>query len=310
LERGRDLFNNDKYSRDVNRWFDSGRHLLDRIKNDSTTNEFVSKVQKLFADFALDSQGRPDLYSLQDSLNQLRLILIPVLSKQLASMPIPKVEGSNENYDFALENVTVYVSDFIPEMVHLRTKSDTKLDVTKLEASKQELKVVLDIEKFRPRFDNVVFWYKRKHFPKLEDKGIADIDLSAGEGTKIKIIWKVKSEANKPFTFSLMKVKAVIDKMDIKIKDAKHDVLDKIATTMFIGTIKQQVAQAIVNNLVDSLQPINDQMNNWFASHPIDSMMDTANKQLKQAYEKGVARIPEHPLETAIDTGKQIYENV
>lgn len=76
-----------------------------------------------------------------------------------------------------------------------------------------------------------------------------------------------------------MKIKAVIDKMDIKIKDAKHEyasfflfpykfsVIDKIATTMFIGTIKQQVAQAIVSNLAESLQPINDQMNNWFARY-------------------------------------------
>jgi hypothetical protein len=310
LERGRNLINSDKYSVDFNRWMDSGRHLLDRIKNDSTTNEFIGKVQKLFSDFALDSKGRPDLFTLQDSLNQLRLILLPVLSKQLSSLPIPRVEGSNENYDFALENVRIYVSDFIPEMVQLTTKSDTKLDVAKLETSKQEFKVILSIERFRPRFEDVVFWYKRKHFPKLEDRGIVDIDLSAGEGTRIKIVWKIKSEANKPFTFSLMKVKSVIDKMDIKIKDAKHDVLDKIATTMFIGTIKQQVAQAIVNNLVDSLQPINDQMNKWFASHPIDTLMENANRQLKSAYEKGVSSIPERPLETALETGKQIYENV
>lgn len=42
-------------------------------------------------------------------------------------------------------SVSNLCSDFIPEMVQLTTKSDTKLDVAKLETSKQELKVVLNM---------------------------------------------------------------------------------------------------------------------------------------------------------------------
>lgn len=38
--------------------------------------------------------------------------------------------------------------------------------------------------------------------------------------------------------------------------------------------------------------------------------MENANKQLKSTYEKGISSIPERPLETALETGRQIYENV
>jgi len=176
-----------------------------------------------------------------------------------------------------------------------------------METQKNETKVVLEIDKLKPKFMDLKFWYKRKTFPKIEDYGTADIDLSAGDGTKIKIIWKIKSKENKPFTFSLMKVKCIIDKMDVHIIEAKHDIFDKITTTLFISQLKQSVAQAIVNNIVDGLQPLNDQMNQWFASKPLDTLYKKMDEQLKQTYEKGQEYI-QRPLQTAIDTTKAKFE--
>jgi len=310
LDRGSALLRSEKYNRNFQELFESSRLVLDKIQNDSTTQNFVDKLGTWAQHFALDSEGRPDLFVIQESISELRKMVIPVLSKQLATIPIPRVEGSNDNYHYAIENLTFYVSDFIPEYIQLQTKSDTVVDVHSLETPKNELKVILNIDRFRPHFENVSFWYKRKTFPKMEDHGIADIDLSAGEGTRIKVIWKIKAESDKPFTFSLMKVKCVIDKMDIKIRDAKHDVLDRIATTLFIGQIKQSVAQAVVNNLVNSLQPLNDQMNRWFASRPITTMMENANKQMKEQFDKGAEYLSAEPLQKAMETGRQVIENI
>jgi len=310
LDRGSALLRSEKYNRNFQELLDSSRLCLDKIQNDSTTQNFVEKLGNWAQDFALDSQGRPDLFVIQESISELRKMVIPVLSKQLATIPVPRIEGSNDSYHYALENLTFYVNDFIPEYIQLQTKSDTVVDVQNLETPKNELKVMLNIDRFRPHFENVSFWYKRKTFPKMEDHGIADIDLSAGEGTRIKIIWKIKSESNKPFTFSLMKVKCVIDKMDIRIRDAKHDVLDKIATTLFIGQIKQSVAQAVVNNLVNSLQPLNDQMNKWFATRPVNTLMSNANERMKEQFDKGAEFLSEKPLEKVVETGRQVLENI
>jgi len=300
LDRGSSLMRSDKYNQRFQDLFESSRIVLDKIQNDSTTQNFLDKIGQFAQHFALDSQGRPDLFVIQESIGELRKMVIPILSKQLSTIPIPRVEGSDDNYHYALENLTFYVADFIPEYVQLQTKTDTVVDVHNLETPKNELKVILNIDRFRPHFENVSVWYKKKTFPKIEDHGIADIDLSAGEGTRIKIIWKIKSESDKPFTFSLMKVKCVIDKMDIRIRDAKHEILDKIATTLFIGQIKQSVAQAVVNNLVTSLQPLNDQMNKWFATRPVNTLMRNANERMKQQFEKGAEFLSEKLLEKTI----------
>jgi len=195
----------------------------------------------------------------------------------------------------------------LPQYFELKTKTDLKVDIAKMETQKNETKVVLEIDNLKPKFMDLKFWYKRKTFPKIEDYGTADIDLSAGDGTKIKIIWKIKSKENKPFTFSLIKVKCIIDKMDVHIKEAKHEIFDKITTTLFISQLKQSVAQAIVNNIVDGLQPLNDQMNQWFASKPLDTLYKKMDEQLKQTYEKGQEYI-QRPLQTAIDTTKAKFE--
>jgi len=201
----------------------------------------------------------------------------------------------------------ITIGDFLPKYFELKTKTDLKVDIAKMETQKNETKVVLEIDNLKPQFKDLKFWYKRKTFPKIEDYGIADIDLSAGDGTKIKVIWKIKSKENKPFTFSLMKVKCIIDKMDVHIIEAKHDIFDKITTTLFISQMKQSVAQAIVNNIVDGLQPLNDQMNQWFASKPLDTLYTKIDEQLKQTYQKGQDYI-QGPLQTAIDTTKEKFQ--
>jgi len=74
--------------------------------------------------------------------------------------------------------------------------------------------------------------------------------------------------------------------MNIDIKDAKHNTLDKMVTSLFIKRIKQSIAQSIVDSIVHSLQPLNDQMNQWFTSRPIESITDKANVSFHTAFEK------------------------
>jgi hypothetical protein len=154
------------------------------------------------------------------------------------------------------------------------------------------------------------FWYLRKTFPKIEDFGNVDIDLSKGKGAKIKIIWKIKSKSNRPFAFALLEVKCIIDSMDVTVKDAKHEILDRIATSVFAANLKQSVAQGIVNAIVDSLRPMNDQMNSWFASRPIESLYERANEQIHQVYQQTNRLIKDHPIDKAMDKAREIVSDI
>jgi hypothetical protein len=195
--------------------------------------------------------------------------------------------------------------------LQLKTKNVLQLDIKEFETKRADTKVILEVDNIKPKFRNVKFWYKRKSFPKIEDEGVCDIDLSAGEGTKLRIIWKIKSRANKPYTFSLMKVQCTISHMDIKIKEARHDILDKIASSLFIGTIKQSLAQSIVNNLVESLQPLNDAMNQWFSSRPLTSVVERANESLQSAVVQTQQYIQEKPITERIsEATEQLKEKL
>jgi len=113
------------------------------------------------------------------------------------------------------------------------------------------------------------------------------VDLTAGEGTEIKVEWMIRSKKDQPFIISLRKVKCVVDKLDIDIKEAKHEIWDKFVKTFFAARIKKSIAQNIVDSIVTNIEPFNDQLNEFFRSHPWERFAEIANEQLKEAYTRG-----------------------
>jgi len=111
-----------------------------------------------------------------------------------------------------------------------------------------------------------------------------------------------------PFIITLTKVKCVIDKLDITIKEAKHDVFDKIAKTIFAGRIKKSVAQSIVDNIVKAIEPFNDRLNTWFSGHPMEQLAEKANEQLKYAYTRGQEVVREQVLPKMQEAAETIKE--
>lgn len=102
-------------------------------------------MRKLGADFAFDDQGRPDLFVIQQSLSQMKGILVPVITKQLANLPIPKIEGSNPKYDFSVDGMILHVGDLLPEFVNFQTKTDTRMNVQRLATQKNSTRVVMEM---------------------------------------------------------------------------------------------------------------------------------------------------------------------
>jgi len=310
LYRGRQIFEGPKYAKKINTMSRSSQEYLNKLTNDALSNELSDKFKKFMEDFALDSQGRPDLYVMSDSLSQLKNLVYPLLQKQLSEVTVARIVGSNESLDWAIENVLVSIPDMMPELFTIRTKNLISINLKQLETEKNNTKVTLEVKNIRPVFKNMKFWYQRKTFPKIEDYGVADIDLSKGTGARIKINWKVKSKNNRPFAFSLMEVRCVIDSLEVDIKEAKHSVFDRLATSLFAATIKQQVAAAIVNSIVDALSPLNDQMNEWFATRPAATLYSRANQSIQYAYNSANQAIKDHPLEKAAELASDLKDRV
>jgi hypothetical protein len=85
----------------------------------------------------------PDLFRLEHSLSQMKGMLIPLLTTHLTGIPIPRIEGSKDGYQFAIENFIFSASDILPEYIHLRASSDIKVTVPSLHTEKAVTKITL-----------------------------------------------------------------------------------------------------------------------------------------------------------------------
>jgi len=139
----------------------------------------------------------------------------------------------------------------------------------------------MEVERIRATFKNIHFWYRRKHMPRLEDQGVADVDLSAGTGVTIKLVWKLSSVNGQPYQLRLSRVLCNISKLRITIRNARHNMLDKLVTKLFAGMIKKQIATAIVNNIQKYVEPLGAKLNSLFKTRPAHGLATRVNDQMK-----------------------------
>jgi len=88
---------------------------------------------------------------------------------------------------------------------------------------------------------------------------------------------------NEAFQLKLVKVKCNVDRLVIRVRSAKHNILDKLATKLFAGTIKKQIANAIVNNIISTLTPMSGRLNELFRRRPMVGMAHRVNDGMKSA---------------------------
>ena len=73
------------------------------ITHDTASNDLLEKLSKFGRDFALDSQHRLSPLIIQDSLVQMKNLLIPIIKEQIIAIKIPNIKKSNENYDLEVD---------------------------------------------------------------------------------------------------------------------------------------------------------------------------------------------------------------
>jgi hypothetical protein len=132
--------------------------------------------------------------------------------------------------------------------------------------------------------------------PKIQDEGIANIDLSTGQGINVKMVWHLETPTGpgaSTSTISLAEVKCSIERVNIAIIQSKHQILDKVATSLFSSKIKKTITREVVNTIMSKVKPVNDALNDFFASRPINHFLEKANTQLGVVYTKASDKISE-----------------
>jgi hypothetical protein len=287
LDRSFDILSADsnKYQLKFHKLFDDMWMLFNNVKNDEVNIRFHDNWETLAKHLFTDSSGKPNLYTTQESIKQLKEIVLPMIIERLQNVPLPKIEGSNDTYDYYLESMTFNGSDILPDHFHLKILSD--LDIGTVDSADNEVSALIDlrVDNIRMSFDGMKFFYKRKAFPRIEDHGICNVDI-AGDGLLLRARWIASSKSGQAFQFKLSSVKCKIDELNIEIIDSQHRIIDGIVSTLFKNYIKQQVAEAIVQKIRENLDPVHKKLNEFFQKQQEQQPAFTPNIQFRNKKQK------------------------
>jgi len=259
--------------------------MLNNVKHDSTTKEFQSRLERFNKDFALNSMGKTDVYVLGNSVDQLRLLFVPLLKQFLENIPIDRIDILGDTYDVRLENLVFSGSDILPEFIDFRMDNKFHVDLKDTDLNISRTRLIAHIRNIKPEFKNLKFQYRRKSFPKIEDFGVANLKFG-GEGAKIKLVWEIRTLPGHPTTAVLLENRCKIDTITIEINSSqtKHSLLDKIMAVFLQQRIKHEISMAVEDYINENVEAINQQINQFFGENPWESVRQKATSQLLETF--------------------------
>jgi len=234
------------------------RLIWDNIKDDELTKEFAQKTKELAQDLILDDSGRPNLGVSLTGMNQFRSLIAPILRKNLEYLPVPSFSGSNNTYYYEVEGLELNGREIIPDEIKMRVWGDA--DVSLHDSTTKALTyVTIWIHNIAVHSKDVCFYFHRKSFPQIDNRGIADLAISGDNF--IKITWKIEvDQSTDTWLVSVKDINCHIDKMKIKIKRSTHSWLNKIISATLIGHLKRMVEQKVIETLHEGLSTVGLQL--------------------------------------------------
>jgi len=285
MDLGIYLLNREKWGNRFRELMNDMRTMLDNVRKDTHYSDFTNKFSIFIRDFALNSEGRPDLWVIDDSFRQFKMLMMPLLHAHLENIPIDRIEMASPNYDFVVEDLIFHAADVLPNHITLKLENEADLDLQNMGMDYTVHSLKLRITHIMPVINNLRFYYKKKvGFPKLQDWGNASFALR-GSGLSLQIHWKLLSMRGLPPKLELNTVRCSIDDLYLKFSDVKHPILDRLLTGMFTKAIKKRLAAAITNMLQTKITQWDDKINVYLASRPFDRVKDSLDSTLKNRYE-------------------------
>jgi len=279
---------------DLRPFLDSGNLLIENIKNDETLQLLQHHAGIVKSDLSyVDTQGKVQLD--QDMLTKLQKVLLPVLVDALKYIPVSRISSSDQNREFWLDNIVLCSYDIIPGNIKFHLETDSEFSLQDIKTKGTHTHLVLSLNKLRTEIKDVQFYYKKKTFPELEDKGRVTFRLK-GDGAKLSLTFNVEQGPEDKIP-RIMEGKADFDISDLDIEfdtsTIQHTVLVPMLTKIFKLQIKLQIEKEVEKNLGGFMSKLGDLMMNTFTqtNRPFLTGLEAARKAIKtselgQLYQK------------------------
>lgn len=265
--------------------------VLQRIMQDEDMIKVRKSMSQLMQSAVMDRKMRPDLFVLQDTIQQVLVLFLPAIRHHLKELPLPRIEGSNAVWSYVLEDLKLDCTHIFPERFQLHV--DTKMDFkrSRFGQNMTRTKVTLSFENVCPQFQDFRFQYQRNVTPKFSDSGRANLSIQR-RGIVTTVQFTLSKVQGQAVHLSLDRVRCKIDKLTIRFIEAKNILFNRITTKLFAGIIKRIIARRIEsimgNKLFQMVRFINSRLERkWILSRGRTTALSTSllNEQLKKSYD-------------------------
>ncbi|CAJ0751491.1 7926_t:CDS:10, partial [Entrophospora sp. SA101] len=225
------------------------------IQNDPTTAQWRRDFDNLITDLFLDESGSPTIkYELIKDAAK----IIPVITTQLQYLPLPRIENSDDEYDFAFDNMVLHLPEILPSHAHLSLTSDINLDRESTSLIKNY--AFFEVSKIRADARNIAFYYKKKKgVINMNDLGLVDFSIpNNGLRFYLKLLLEAPTKDHPNLRFNVLEAETTIESLKLRIHQSKHDVLYKILTPLAQNKIKKQLEATITEKLKEAVQLLQD----------------------------------------------------
>lgn len=236
--------------------------VSEAIRDDPLRQKLAQDTRTFLSDFLIyDAMGKPQLNG--EVVRQLKFLVLPILRENLAYIPLPRIEGSNEKMDFWVENVILATSDILPDNVKIDVRSKTLLNRPGMTGAANTL-VRLSLDNVLVNLKDVRFWYRKKTFPKMTDEGFVDVFIT-GSGIRVCLdLMADFAQASQGSIFTVQNVKVNTDRVKIKIHESKHDFLYSVVLALFKGRVRREIQLKAEDSIRSNFARINAALSRFY----------------------------------------------
>jgi len=254
IDRGRTLLL-ERYSDHTQRIADEASAFNEALQNDALTAQWAADFQSLVRDLFLDENGQP---TVKFELIKDFAKILKLAGEKIKYLPLPKIENSDEEYDYVFDNIVLYLAEAVPK--HLRMNFMADISLNRDEKDVLQNTAYIEIAQINADARNIAFYYKKKKgLINMMDVGLVDFSIPRhGLTIKLKILLNPPTESNPDIEIKVLEANTDIDELKFRLHDSKHDVLYSVLTPLVEKRVKNQVAKMISEKMAASVEYIKE----------------------------------------------------
>ncbi|KAJ1026312.1 hypothetical protein NDA16_002399 [Ustilago loliicola] len=236
-------------------------HFAKSMGADPLNKKLGENIQQITKDLFLNSEGgltfKPHLWS------DIRDPILPELLSHVGLVPLPRIEYTDKQVDLVIENLAIDLLNILPSQTEMDIRNHFKLSQFDKLGDRHQHSFKLTLHQIQTDMRDVHFFFNKKvGFPKLKERGTADVFLG-GKGLTVTVHLEAENAPHgkkSRHIFTVKQVVAKVDKLKFAIRDSKHDTLIKVLRPLATGIIKKQISKAAEQGIHDGLEDLDRQL--------------------------------------------------